>query len=807
MKAYTIHVTGIVQGIGFRPFVSKLAHELRLVGTVRNDTSGVEIHIQGMDESCQVFVERLQSDLPVHGRIDTLQLELAELQDLDAFTIILSQGVKGNAFIGADMAPCEACLQDIQDPENRRFHYGFTNCTNCGPRYTIIESTPYDREKTSMKVFPMCKECQAEYDDLEGRRYHAEPNACEHCGPTFTLRGTDGTVFANGLDAIEQAKQYIQQGAIVALKGVGGYHLVCDALQEKAVQTLRQRKGRPRKPLAVMAGSLETAKEYVHISNTEEELLLSPARPIVLLRTLTNQYTVSTSKDTEIDSVRENRLISDHKLRELSNLDLEQAIYSPVCVDETIQSTDRIMIASVAPSVAPGMETLGIVLPYAPYHYTLVPSDALWVMTSANRSGDPVLYDDAQALDELQGVADYILTHNREIISSVDDSVVQVAQNNPILIRRSRGYVPLSIPVVALEKSSTMLAMGADMKASFAMNRGSHAILSPYMGDMEHQRVQDLLWTTAKRYEELFQLQPTQVIVDAHPNYYTSQCGRAYAEEHNLPVIEVQHHHAHVAAVMAEYNLTEPVLGICCDGTGYGTDGTLWGGEFLYCHQAHMERMAHLSYAPLPGGEVAVREPWRQALWYVNELYPSGEPTVIKEWKKTLPKGWELLEKMMPHMQMVQSSSGGRLFDTVASLLGLGHVHLYDAQLAIELEQLALSEKGTILDMKLDGSVLDTMSLVRSVIEQLKDGESVAKISANFHRTLIYYIGQMAKQCCEERQISHIVLCGGVFQNRILLEGLMQELGEYTVHVPTQSPMNDGGIALGQLWLGSYMKR
>ena len=752
MKAYTIHVTGIVQGIGFRPFVSKLAHELRLVGTVRNDTSGVEIHIQGVEADCRLFIERLQSDLPMHGRIDTLRVEPSTVQSLHSFTIILSQGAQGNAFIGADMAPCEACLQDIQDPENRRFQYGFTNCTNCGPRYTIIESTPYDRDTTSMKVFPMCEDCQKEYEDLEGRRYHAEPNACEHCGPMFTLKGADGTVLASGQDAIEQAKQLIQQGAIVALKGVGGYHLVCDALQERAVQTLRQRKGRPRKPLAVMAGSLETAKQYVYISEKEEELLLSPARPIMLLRKVTEHNTV-------------------------------------------------------APSVAPGMETLGILLPYAPYHYSLVPSNALWVMTSANRSGDPVLYNDAQALEELQGIADYILTHNREIISPVDDSVVQVVHDKSIMIRRSRGYVPVSIPVVALEKRSTMLAMGADMKAAFAMNRGSHAILSPYMGDMEHQRVQDLLWSTTKRYEDLFQLQPTEVIVDAHPNYYTSQCGRNYAEKHQLPVIEVQHHHAHVAAVLAEYNIQEPVLGICFDGTGYGTDGTLWGGEFLYCHQEHMERMAHLSYAPLPGGEVAVREPWRQALWYVNQIYPSGVPTVIEEWKKTLPKGWELLEKMMPHMQMIQSSSGGRLFDTVASLLGVGHEHLYDAQLAIELEQLALSERGTILDMKLDGTVLDTMSLVRSVIEQLEYGESVAKISANFHRTLIYYIGQMAKQCCKERQISHIVLCGGVFQNRILLGGVMQELQEYKVHVPTQSPMNDGAIALGQLWLGSHRNR
>ena len=751
MKAYTIHVTGIVQGIGFRPFVSKLAHELGIVGTVRNDTSGVEIHIQGVDADCQLFVERLQSELPMHGRIDTLQMEPTELQALDDFTIILSQGVKGNAFIGADMAPCAACLQDIQAPENRRFHYGFTNCTNCGPRYTIIESTPYDRDTTSMKVFPMCEDCQKEYDDLSGRRYHAEPNACEHCGPMFTLKGTDGTVLANGLDAIEQAKEHIQNGSIVALKGVGGYHLVCDALQETAVQTLRQRKGRPRKPLAVMAGSLEIAKQYVHISEKEEELLLSPARPIVLLQKITEH--------------------------------------------------------TVAPSVAPGMATLGILLPYAPYHYSLIPSDALWVMTSANRSGDPVLYDDVQAAEELQGIADYILTHNREIISPVDDSVVQVVHNEPILIRRSRGYVPLSIPVVPLKKSPTMLAMGADMKASFGMNRGSHAILSPYMGDMEHERVQDLLWTTTKRYEDLFQLQPTQVIVDAHPNYYTSQCGRIYAEKHQLPVMEVQHHHAHVAAVLAEYNIQDPVLGICFDGTGYGTDGTLWGGEFLYCHKEHMERMAHLSYAPLPGGEIAVREPWRQALWYVNQLYPAGAPTVLEQWKESLPKGWELLEKMMPHMQMIQSSSSGRLFDTVASLLRLGHEHLYDAHLAIELEQLALSEKGSILDMKLDETVLDTMSLVRSVIEQLECGESVAKISANFHRTLIYYIGQMAKQWCEERYISHIVLCGGVFQNRILLGGVMQELQGYKVHVPTQSPMNDGAIALGQLWLGSHRNR
>ena len=804
MKAYTIHVTGIVQGIGFRPFVSKLAHELELVGTVRNDTNGVEIYIQGMEKSCKDFVGRLQSDLPLHGRIDTLQVETAELQRLESFTITLSQGAKGNAFIGADMAPCAACLEEIQDSKNRRFQYGFTNCTNCGPRYTIIESTPYDREKTSMRIFPMCKPCQEEYEDLQGRRYHAEPNACDQCGPEFSLKHMDGTVIASGMEAIELAKYHVQQGSIVALKGVGGYHLVCDALQDAVVQKLRLRKGRPRKPLAVMAGSLETAKHYVHISEIEKEVLLSPARPIVLLRKITEYNTDSIQAKTNATFER------DIVYKDVSKIHQKQKITNeeyPVAYEQTVDKTMVSPRLPIAPSVAPGMNTLGVVLPYAPYHYSLVPTDALWVMTSANRSGDPVLYDDVQAFDELAGIADYILTHNRKIISPVDDSVVQVVNHKPIMIRRSRGYVPISISVVALDMSPTMLAMGADMKASFAMNRKSHAILSPYMGDMEHQRVQELLWTTTNRYEDLFQLQPSQVVVDAHPKYYTSQCGRAYAEKHQLPIIEIQHHHAHVGAVLAECNIDAPVLGICFDGTGYGTDGTLWGGEFLYCHKSYMERLAHLSSAPLPGGEIAVREPWRQALWYVNQLYPDAPPKVIERWKESLPKGWQVLEKMLPHMQMIQSSSGGRLFDTVASLLGLGHVHLYDAHLAIELEQMALSEVGDILPMMMDNHVLDSMTLVRSIIKELERGESVTKISADFHKTLIYYIGEMAKRCCEERHISHIVLCGGVFQNRILLEGVMNELDEYTIHIPTESPMNDGGIALGQLWLGSQMQR
>ena len=749
IERWGIRYTGIVQGVGFRPLVSMWAHSLGLTGFVYNDSQGVYVEVQGCVGDLQLFLDAIQDDRPRLCRITSQTVQHLTIKNNEVeFSVEPSPlGEAVSTFISADTAPCADCLKELQQ-DKRRKEYPFINCTNCGPRYTIIKSLPYDRERTTMDEFPMCESCKAEYEDIEGRRYRAEPNACVQCGPHYTLYKPNRTV-VDTVNVWNTTRELINEGSIIAIKGIGGYHLVCDARNDAAVQRLRKRKNRPHKPLAIMVGSLDTAIELVHLSDEELDVLTGMERPIVLLK----------------------------------------------------RHTDSVV--RLSPHVAPDNHMLGVMLPYTPMHEVLLPSDAAWVMTSGNRSGDPVLYDDDQAFEELESVADYFLVHNRQIYAPLDDSVVTVIHNKPRLIRRSRGYVPEPIHC-ELSGQSPILAMGSDLKNAFAMNKGSEVLVGPHVGDLQNASTHATLEWTIDRYEELFSIQPEKIIVDSHPQFFSSHLGERIGKSLQIPVISVQHHHAHIASVMAEHNLEGPVLGIAMDGTGYGPDGTVWGGEFLLCKGDQYQRLAHIHEAPLPGGEKAVSEPWRQALWYIRNYYGDDIPPIYQDWMKELPKGWEILDKALQStMPMVQATSCGRLFDAVGSLLGLGMVHTYDAQIAIALEALCGDEKGILLDYNYDGRILDFTPTVQSIMDGVVNGESRAHLAASFHKTVAIALCETAADLMERYNVSDAAISGGVFQNRKLVELIYRAWHVGDLYMNEAVPSNDGGLAFGQLWIGN----
>ena len=749
IERWGIRYTGIVQGVGFRPLVSMWAHSLGLTGFVYNDSQGVYVEVQGCVGDLQLFLDAIQDDRPRLCRITSQTVEHLTIKDNEVkFSVNPSPlGEAVSTFISADTAPCADCLKELQQ-DKRRKEYPFINCTNCGPRYTIIKSLPYDRERTTMDEFPMCEACKAEYEDIEGRRYRAEPNACVQCGPHYTLYKPNRTI-VDTVNVWNTTRELINEGSIIAIKGIGGYHLVCDARNDAAVQRLRKRKNRPHKPLAIMVGSLDTAIELVHLSDEELDVLTGMERPIVLLKRHTDS------------GVR------------------------------------------LSPHVAPDNHMLGVMLPYTPMHEVLLPSDAAWVMTSGNRSGDPVLYDDDQAFEELESVADYFLVHNRQIYAPLDDSVVTVIHNKPRLIRRSRGYVPEPIHC-ELSGQSPILAMGSDLKNAFAMNKGSEVLVGPHIGDLQNASTHATLEWTIDRYEELFSIQPEKIIVDSHPQFFSSHLGERIGKSLQIPLISVQHHHAHIASVMAEHNLEGPVLGIAMDGTGYGPDGTVWGGEFLLCKGDKYQRLAHIHEAPLPGGEKAVSEPWRQSLWYIRNYYGDDVPPIYQDWMKELPKGWDILDKALQStMPMVQATSCGRLFDAVGSLLGLGMVHTYDAQIAIALEALCGDEKGILLDYNYDGRILDFTPTVQSIMDGVVNGESRAHLAASFHKTVAIALCETAADLMERYNVSDAAISGGVFQNRKLVELIYRAWHVGDLYMNEAVPSNDGGLAFGQLWIGN----
>ncbi|MDU3275732.1 MAG: carbamoyltransferase HypF [Veillonella sp.] len=749
IERWGIRYTGIVQGVGFRPLVSMWAHSLGLTGFVYNDSQGVYVEIQGCTSDLQLFLDAIQDDQPRLCRITSQRVQHLTIQNNEVkFSVKTSPlGEEVSTFISADTAPCDDCLKELER-DKRRKEYPFINCTNCGPRYTIIKSLPYDRERTTMDEFPMCEACKAEYEDIEGRRYRAEPNACSLCGPHYTLYKPNRTV-VDTVNVWNTTRELINEGSIIAIKGIGGYHLVCDARNDVAVQRLRKRKNRPHKPLAIMVGSLDTAIELVHLSDVELDILTGMERPIVLLER------------------------NHHSLVHLST------------------------------HVAPDNHMLGVMLPYTPMHEVLLPSDAAWVMTSGNRSGDPVLYDDNQAFEELGAVADYFLVHNRKIYAPLDDSVVTVIHKKPRFIRRSRGYVPEPIHC-EISGQTSILAMGSDLKNAFAMNKGSEVLVGPHIGDLQNASTHATLEWTIDRYEKLFSIQPEKIIVDSHPQFFSSHLGERIGKSSQISVIPVQHHHAHIASVMAEHNLEGPVLGIAMDGTGYGPDGSVWGGEFLLCKGNEYQRLAHIHEAPLPGGEKAVSEPWRQALWYIRNYYGNDIPPIYQEWMNRLPKGWEILDKALQStMPMIQATSCGRLFDAVGSLLGLGMIHTYDAQIAIALESLCGDEKGILLDYNYDGRILDFTPTVQSIMDGVVKGESKAHLSASFHKTVAIALCETSADLMERYNISDAAISGGVFQNRKLVELIYRAWHVGNLYMNEAVPSNDGGLALGQLWIGN----
>lgn len=775
MERRAVRVRGIVQGVGFRPFVAIGAKKYGLGGFVYNDSDGVYIEIEGSATNIERFLAYLQGEYPPMAVLEQVEVEVLQSYGESDFRIVPSpRGEERNTLIAADMAPCDDCLAEMRNPHNERYQYGFTNCTNCGPRYTIVQDVPYDRAYTTMSEFQMCPSCQAEYDNYENRRYHAQPNACPVCGPSYILTDAQGHCLGveaclELLGASERAAilqqdlaegrnwsaallcgaALIRAGYIVALKGVGGYHLVCDAYNQEAVMRLRQRKNRPHKPFALMAGSLATIMSVAEVSEAERELLQTPARPIVLLT--------------------------------------------------------RKKEAALASGVAPQNHSLGIMLPYAPMHEVLLTDTDLWVMTSGNRSGDPVLFDDAQVLRELSGIADFFLVHNRRIEAPVDDSVLAVVDEAPLFYRRSRGYVPKPIYLEALadlpKEVCSLLATGSDMKNAFALTKGSHVFLGPHIGDLARQSTNDTFVWTQKHYETLFAVSPSHVVVDGHPNYYSSR----YAKELGLPLITVQHHHAHITAVMAEYGVTEPVLGIALDGTGYGSDGHSWGGEFLAASATDYERLAHFSYAPLPGGEAVVKEPWRQALWYLQAIYGMRAPDLFALWYAQLPQGHGLLVKAIEQgIPMMQSSGAGRLFDAVGCLLGLGYTHTFDSQIALSLEQLAEGEEGRVYDFAYKDGILDFMPLVEGILADLLKGESRSSLAASFHKTVATAVASTGRQLTQEHGLTKVVLSGGVWQNRRLYAEICHAWPEQEFYLPRLVPPNDGGLALGQIWIAAH---
>lgn len=750
-----IRVRGIVQGVGYRPFVYRQAVRRGLSGWVQNDSEGVLLEAEGEPDVIRSLAASLRDEAPPAAAVESVEVTILPVRGESDFRILPSpSGTAAQTLISPDLAICEDCRRELLTASDRRYGYLFINCTNCGPRYSIIRSVPYDRPRTTMAAFPMCPACQREYADPADRRFHAQPDACGVCGPQYRLlflHPEKGVGLPE--DPVAAARFLIAQGKIVAIKGIGGYHLACNAYNPEAVALLRKRKLREDKPFAVMVGSLETVRELCEVSLAEECLLTSAAAPVVLLR-------------------------------------------------------KKPAATRLADAVAPGNAYLGVMLPYAPVQVLLLKASDVWVMTSANRSEEPIAYRDEDALARLGGIADAFLLHNRQIENRVDDSVVRMVAGGRQLLRRGRGFAPAPLRF-CLPKSLdvSVLAGGAELKNTFCLTKESLAFVSEHVGDLENQATLASYAHMIQHYEALFAIQPQLLACDLHPDYLSTQYCEQRAEREGLPLLRIQHHYAHIASVLAEQGESEPVLGVAFDGTGLGSDGTLWGGEFLQADLQGFQRLGHIVSRPLPGGERAAREPWRQALWILQELYGQRLAAARPDFTAALPDGWELLLAAAGRgLNAPLSSSVGRLFDTAAALLGVRLMNHYEGQAAVELEQLAGGSPrlGRILEytVRSDAGMLaiDFLPVLQQLSEgALLDAAARAGLALDFHVTLAAAVAGVMHSLRQQTGIKKAVLSGGVFQNRLLLEATVAALqGEFTVLLNRQVPPNDGGIAFGQ---------
>lgn len=776
LSAVHIHITGIVQGVGFRPFVYGLAERSGLTGWVRNTSAGVEIEAAGKPGDLQEFIHILQTQAPPLARIDDIQVQPCTANGYTSFQILTSEAQAG-AFqpISPDVCTCEDCLRELFDPTNRRYRYPFINCTNCGPRFTIIRDIPYDRLNTTMAGFPLCPDCLAEYQDPADRRFHAEPVACPACGPQLWLE-CQGARMADGDEALLTARRMLQEGKILAVKGLGGFHLACDALNAAAVDELRRRKRRVEKPFALMAADLQSIERHCYIAPQERQLLESPQRPIVILR--------------------------------------------------------RRPDSPVAPGIAPGQHTLGFMLPYTPLHYLLLadtlPGQAL-VMTSGNLSEEPIATDNDEARSRLSALADAFLMHDRPIHTRCDDSVVRVLvpgmsipssgiprqsepAAQPMMLRRARGYAPQ--PVHLPWESVPLLAAGAELKNTFCLASGTYAFLSQHIGDLQNWETLQAFEQGVAHFELLFHIRPEVLAYDLHPDYLATRYALRRAREEGLPAVGVQHHHAHIAACMAENGLKgdDLVIGAAFDGTGYGTDGTIWGGEFLIAGYSGFQRRAHLDSFPLPGGDAAVQRPARAALAALQYYGLSWDPDLPPAQDLNAQEQRALRFQLEQGINTPLTSSMGRLFDVVAALAGVRQRVNYEAQAAVELEALVDPHESGLYEFDLQSGeslVIHPGPLLEAVVADVLSGAAVKTIAARFHNGLAQMVLQVCERLRRDSGLTTVALSGGVWQNLTLLQKtvpLLQENG-FEVLLHRLVPANDGGLALGQAAVASHWRR